>query len=886
MANKRVFATSGVVKGLVCLAAVLALGGAAWGQAPPPATGAKTAPAVEENPDIITFEPPSPMDIEVLVEYVGHLLKLKFIYDSQDLAQAGFISIKPHQKIHVDELYHVMQETLLTKNLVMIRAGDWVRILPADRALMFARITGPDDLGPVQVGETIVVEKISLKFADPRDVQDALTPFMTETGTATPMIDQKLVIVTEYRSRMEMLRQLVKLVDVPQKKVVTRILKLEYTKAPDIAYKLANYLQVLNQPRQKVIPVRTVTPAGVRMNYTQRPATPELTPFVEVDERTNRLFLYGLSEDLEELQTLVLELDVERVDIQEVMAYPLTYLVASDALISLQDLGYVEAGTTAARPRTTTRPTTGGVRAPTVGQPTGDVGGSGADVRVTVLVETNTLVVRATRDEQERIGLFLKEADSEREKQQRVRVYPLDRRLAAEVAEYLKAIFQSDTIDQRTKAPIPGMEGAPIIVAVVDTNSVVVNATPAQHKQIEGLLKTIDATQPQVLLQCILVEVTNSHDLDLGMELEIFRGVGQNRSMLGSTSFQMSARDAVTGLRTVAAADPGGTIAFINDNVVNVLLHALKQDDKGRILSKPRIVVANNKPGTIEANDQEPTVTVETLDNVTTRRFAGYQKAGTKLTITPRISEGDFLNLHIEAQVSTFTGPALDVGVPPPLADRTINTDIVVPDQRTVIIGGLNGRRKLENIDKIPLFGDIPLLGELFRRTVLEDTETTIYLFVKASILREASFQDLEDETRDARGSIPADLKAIDPQMTEEEAIKEVLRLRELQERRAVEKAQLEAERNIQGKTMEGSGDKIRVIPQKMPTEQLLPTGTEVPPVVVPPPEGTTTPAVEPTAPTIVPPATEGATTTQEPKTPAQPKSPLSSQPIIVPPTR
>ena len=875
MVNKRVFATGGVVKSLMCLAAVLALAGGVWGQATasPAATDTKAVSA-EEDPDIITFDPPS-LEVEVLVEYVSRLLKLKIIYDSQDLAGAGMIAIKPHQKIHIDELYHILEQALLTKNLVMIRAGDWVRILTADRAVMFARIARPEDLGPVQVGETIVLERIQLKFADPRDVQDALNPFLTETGTVVPYVDQKAVIVSEYRSRMEMLRPLIKLADVPPKKVVTRIQTLKYTKAPDIAYKLANYLQVLNQVQQKVIPVRTVTPAGVRMNYTPRPSVADLAPFIEVDERTNRLFLYGLTEDLDELQTLVLELDVERVDIQEVVAYPLTYLAAADALVSLQDLGYIEVGTTTTRARTATRTGTTGTagRAPAAAQTTGDIGGSGAYARVTVLEQTNTLIVRATPEEQERIHLFLMEADAERVGQQRVRVKPLERRLAADVAETLKSIFQSDTIDQRTRAPIPGVEGAPIIVAVVDTNSIVVNATPAQHKQIEALLKTIDATQPQVLLQCVLVEVTNTDDLDLGLELEVFGGVGKGRSMLGSTSFEMSARDAATGLKTVVAAEPGGTIAFINDNVVNVLLHALKRNNKGRVLSKPRIVVANNKPGSIEANDQEPTVTVETLDNVTTRRFAGYQKAGTKLLITPRISEGDFLNLHIEAQVSTFTGPSVDAGVPPPLADRTINTDIVVPDQRTVVIGGLTGRRKLENITKIPLLGDLPLLGQAFRRTVTEDTETTIFLFVKASILREASFQDLEDETRDARSSIPADLKTIDPQMSEEEAIREVLRLRELQQRRAEEKAQLEAGRTLEGRTSESTGERIRVIPQKTPIVPMLPIEYEAPPVVVPPPSAATAPTtVEPQAPVALP--------------PVQPKSPLSSQPIIVPPSR
>jgi type II secretory pathway component GspD/PulD (secretin) len=899
MVNKRVFAASDVVKGLLCLAVAAVLAAPVLAQAPAPAPTPTPAPAVKNGKAPIVI--PELIDVAVLVEIIGEQLNLRMIYDNKDLLAAGQVTIRPQQRsIQQEDLYHLLDTVLMSKNLAMVKAKDWVRILPADRALLFSRIVPPEDLAPIQEGESYVTENIQLKFADPRDVQDLISLYITETAVVNPIVERKILAVSEYRSRLDMLRQLIALADVPAKKVNTRIMTLQRTKATDIAYKLANYLQVVNQVQQKIGATRMVTPTGVRVNFTPKQPTVKLAPFIEVDERTNRLFLYGLDEDISELEFLVKEFDVEPADFQEITVYPLKYLAATDALTSLQELGYVDSSTATTRTRTgTTRapgqPGTTGRGGPTVAQTTGDMGGSGAAVRVTVLEQTNSLIVRATHEEQLRIKAFVTATDVDPVDTQKIRVYPLDHRLAEEVATYFKTVFQAGYVDATSRTPVPGIEGAPVIAAVVDTNSLIVNATPAQHDQIQKLLKSIDSTQPQVLLECMLVEITDRNNLDLGIEGEINAGVGLHRSILGSTSFEMSSRDTTTGLRTVSVVDPGGTFAFINDDVVNVLIHALKEDSRGRVLSKPRVVVANNLEGNIVAIDQEPKVVVETVDNVTTEKSDGYEDAGTNLKIKPRISENNFLNLHIEAEVSTFTGTSASAGVPPPKAKRTINTDVVVPDQRTVVIGGLTGRRKLDTVNKIPGFGDLPLIGELFRRTIKEDTETTIYLFVKASILRDQSFEDMFDETKNAKDNMPKDLKTIDSQLDKAEELKEALRMRELDIRRKDERERLERERTVEASKTDGDSGQIRNIPSKPEPETAPETpvitpetpvktpAVELIPPVVPPTTDTPAPADE--TPIIVPPTGPGPVPSSA-KTPESEKSPVEAQPIIVPPTK
>lgn len=885
--RKNVFSIKSFVKPLgaaVALFLVLAPGATAQ-DAGQPSSAADDAAA--EKQDRVTWTLDGPTDIVVLLETIGRRLQLKFIYDEAMIQPFGQVVIKPNQPdgtVHIDELYGMLEKALELKALSMVRRKDWVLVIPTDRVPLFEGILDVGELPPAQVGSTSAMRTIALKHADARDVHEVLTPFLSEFGQCMPLPEQKKVILIENQKRIEVLLQIIKLVDVPPKKIVTRIVKLQYTRAPDVAYKLSNYLQAISQPSERILPVRVVSPTTVRLQFTPKKFQPEVHPFIEVDERTNRLFLYGKAEDLEELANLVQELDVPPIELQEVKAYPLTYISAADALVSLQELGLADTGTSARRPSAARR-TTG--RSRTAGQPSQEVGGSGAAARITVLEATNTLIIRATPEEHDRIAAFLKVADIDQADQQRIRVYPVERRLAKDVAEYLKSVFQSDSIDRRTKAPVPGIEGAPVIVAIEDINAIVANATPAQHKQIKGLLSTIDATQPQVLLECVLVEVTNTDGSDLGIELETNTPWGpNNRFFFGSTAFEMSARDAATGLRTLASAAPGATLAFLNDDVVNVLLHAVQENDHSRIMSRPRVLTENNKTGKIEAKDLEPKVVVETLNNVTTRRFDGYEEAGTFLEITPRISEGDFLALKITATVSTFTGPSVDIGVPPPQAERMIETEIVVPDQRTVVIGGLTGTRNLENVDKVPLLGDIPWLGALFRRTVVEKRETTIYLFVKASILRETTFQDLYEESEEARSSIPVTWDKIDPDLSDKALLKEIVRLRELRRRRAAEKLRLKREQDAQEgdnadpRTYEaGEAIKIDLTPKKNPTPEKMPTTTAPSKPETP---ATNLPVMEDPVQEI--PAAEAPVEKTPSKKPQ--RGPPPSGPIIVPPAR
>jgi len=133
--------------------------------------------------------------------------------------------------------------------------------------------------------------------------------------------------------------------------------------------------------------------------------------------------------------------------------------------------------------------------------------------------------------------------------------------------------------------------------------------------------------------------------------------------------------------------------------------------------------------------------------------FADYVSAGTELSITPNISEGrdgreDFLKLIINLSVNSFEGEGT-ANVPPGKQTNTISTDVTVPDGQIIVLGGLTTMSDAITVNKIPLLGDLPLIGSLFRSVANSQTHGVLYVFIKANIVKDVNFSDLAELTEE-----------------------------------------------------------------------------------------------------------------------------------------
>jgi general secretion pathway protein D len=155
------------------------------------------------------------------------------------------------------------------------------------------------------------------------------------------------------------------------------------------------------------------------------------------------------------------------------------------------------------------------------------------------------------------------------------------------------------------------------------------------------------------------------------------------------------------------------------------------------------VLINDNATGTLTSETEEPFQSVNASTSVATTSFGGYSSAGTKMVITPQISEGEHLKLEYEITLSSFGEDASDA-LPPSRQTNTLTSEATIPDGFTIIVGGLTREDFNESIDRVPLLGSLPLLEYLFSNRSKTRRSATLFVFIHATILRDDKFESLK----------------------------------------------------------------------------------------------------------------------------------------------
>lgn len=287
-----------------------------------------------------------------------------------------------------------------------------------------------------------------------------------------------------------------------------------------------------------------------------------------------------------------------------------------------------------------------------------------------------------------------------------------------------------------------GFSGGNNVFVLADkpNNQVLVKAPQRQQAQFAQLIERIDLRRPQVYISAKIVAVTASDDFQLSFETQLTNLFGEGIDI--NTAFGLSTLSNIGTAKTVNTGLTGLTAAVVKSNYVPIIIHALETTTDTRILSEPSLMVNDNEKAKIERVDQQPTTTSNQGTSTTTVSFAGYEDAGTDLEITPRIS-GNLVTLEILSNLSAFEGSGSN-GIPPPRNKASIdNKAVTVPSDMTVIIGGIVLATRTDTVRKLPLLGDIPLVGYLFRDTNKVSRKTVLYIFITPRIVIDPNFEDL-----------------------------------------------------------------------------------------------------------------------------------------------
>ncbi|MFB2859217.1 GspD family T2SS secretin variant ExeD [Aeromonas hydrophila] len=368
---------------------------------------------------------------------------------------------------------------------------------------------------------------------------------------------------------------------------------------------------------------------------------------------------------------------------------------------------------------------------------------------------TNSVVVSGEPKARARIIQMVHQLDRDLQSQGNTRVFYLKYGKAKDLVEVLKGVSSSIEADKKGgAATTTGGGGASIgggklaISADETTNALVITAQPDVMAELEQVVAKLDIRRAQVLVEAIIVEIADGDGLNLGVQWANTNGGGTQFTDTGLPigSVAIAAKDyqkngTTTGLASLAKDFNGMAAGFYKGNWA-ALVTALSTDTKNDILSTPSIVTMDNKEASFNVGQEVPVQSGSQSSTTSDQVFNTIERktVGTKLVVTPQINEGDSVLLNIEQEVSSVAqtqapgtstlGPTFDT--------RTIKNAVLVKSGETVVLGGLMDEKTQEKVSKVPLLGDIPVLGYLFRSTSNSTSKRNLMVFIRPTILRDA----------------------------------------------------------------------------------------------------------------------------------------------------
>lgn len=275
------------------------------------------------------------------------------------------------------------------------------------------------------------------------------------------------------------------------------------------------------------------------------------------------------------------------------------------------------------------------------------------------------------------------------------------------------------------------------------TNIMFVQDTPAKLEEIRRLITKIDVPIKQVLIESRIVIATDKFSKQLGVRFGNQSGhrvgntaVGVSGNIGGSSSIASGTIPSGSGdLNVNLPASGGGSLGLTflnlgNGNLVNLELSALETDNRGKVISSPRVITSDKQKAFIEQGTEIPYLQASSSGATN----VAFKPAVLSLAVTPQITPDDKIILDLEVKKDSvgqiFSGiPSIDT--------KKVNTQILLDNGETAVLGGVYEQNINDAVDKVPFFGDLPFIGNLFKRTTRQDDKTELLIFITPKIVKD-----------------------------------------------------------------------------------------------------------------------------------------------------
>ncbi len=386
---------------------------------------------------------------------------------------------------------------------------------------------------------------------------------------------------------------------------------------------------------------------------------------------------------------------------------------------------------------------------------------------------TNTVILRGPPELLARLAPLVEKLDNEGASTADTRVVYLKHAAAEELMPILERVSAlvrgAASAPAQGGAPAAGVPGRASIGVHAGTNALIINASPDVQQELMDVIRQLDIPRHQVLVEAIIVEVSDTAAKQLGVQYVLAGAEGSDipfsvtnfpsdgsPNILAATGAVVVDQetsgedsDALKGLQAAAIDSLLGTAGFMggfagrgsDGTIFGVILNALKRDVSSNVLSTPSIMTMDNQAASILVGQEIPITTGESLgaDNSNPFRTIERKDVGVKLDVKPQINEGGAIKLFIKQEVSSIFGPVSRESGELITNKRQIETTVLVNDGQIIVLGGLIEDDEQLSVDKVPLLGDIPILGNAFKSTDRSRRRTNLMVFLRPTIVNSAN---------------------------------------------------------------------------------------------------------------------------------------------------
>lgn len=430
------------------------------------------------------------------------------------------------------------------------------------------------------------------------------------------------------------------------------------------------------------------------------------------------------------------------------------------------------------------------------GDPAGQQGQSTSRLSAVASLTSNSIILRGDARSVERAKRIAQELDATNPQRDSVRVITLNYADAAEVVPILERVANSMAMQRSPSETAPV---AQTIAHHAPTNSLVISANPETILAMERVVAALDVRRPQVMVEAIIVEMSDDTARELGLQF-LLSGTGGDVPF-ASTNFSRAAPNllALTGalvtdaFEDTSASNPfrdaaissltgnsGLTLGFggtSGDNLFGVILNAVEDDTSSRILSTPFGMTLNNATSALIVGQEIPITTGQVLGDANSNPFRTVERKdiGIQLEVTPRIGENNTVRLDIRQEVSSVFGSVGTVTPDLILDKREIRASVLADDGEIIVLGGLVEQTDTLRDAKVPVLGDIPVAGRLFRSEGKAVTRRNLMVFIRPTIVR--SKEDAQAVTNQKYLYVQAEelMRERTPDVTVDQFVREVL---------------------------------------------------------------------------------------------------------------